>query len=103
MRYLDPKNDLTFKKIFGEHPHLAISLLNSLLPLNDDELIESIEYLNPQLVPVIPIFKDSIVDVRCKDKKGRQYIVEMQMLWGPMDSNKEYFLIHQKLMYSNLR
>ncbi|TAD96216.1 MAG: hypothetical protein EAZ97_14425, partial [Bacteroidetes bacterium] len=30
MRYLDPKNDLTFKKIFGEHPNLLISLLNSL-------------------------------------------------------------------------
>ena len=26
MRYLDPKNDLTFKKIFGQHPHLLKSL-----------------------------------------------------------------------------
>lgn len=29
MRYLDPKNDLIFKKVFGEHPHLLISFLNS--------------------------------------------------------------------------
>lgn len=29
MRYLDPKNDLTFKKIFGEHPHLLKSFLNA--------------------------------------------------------------------------
>ena len=33
-RYLDPKADLTFKKVFGEHPDLVISLLNALLPLN---------------------------------------------------------------------
>ena len=45
MRYLDPKADLTFKKIFGEHKDLLISLLNALLPLADDEQIESVEYL----------------------------------------------------------
>ena len=27
MRYLDPKADLTFKHVFGEHPDLVISLL----------------------------------------------------------------------------
>ena len=32
MRYLDPKADLTFKKVFGEHKDLLISLLNALLP-----------------------------------------------------------------------
>ena len=32
-KYLDPKADLTFKKVFGEHPDLVISLLNALLPL----------------------------------------------------------------------
>ena len=36
-RYLDPKADLTFKKVFGEHPDLVISLLYALLPLGDDE------------------------------------------------------------------
>lgn len=46
MRYLDPKADLTFKKVFGEHPALVISLLNALLPFEtDDEKIESVEYL----------------------------------------------------------
>ncbi|MDR0395219.1 MAG: Rpn family recombination-promoting nuclease/putative transposase, partial [Tannerella sp.] len=32
-RYLDPKNDLIFKRIFGEHPHLLVSFLNALMPL----------------------------------------------------------------------
>lgn len=39
MKYLAPKADLTFKKIFGNHPARLISLLNALLPLSDDEQI----------------------------------------------------------------
>ena len=82
MKYLDPKADMTFKKVFGEHEDLVISFLNSLLPFeSEDELIKSVEYLNPELVPLNPLKKDSIVDVRCKDSHGRQFIVEMQMMW----------------------
>ncbi len=82
MRYLDPKNDLTFKKIFGEHPHLLKSFLNGVLPFETEEdEIESLEYLNPEQVPDNSLLKNSLVDVKCKDKKGRQFIVEMQMLW----------------------
>lgn len=29
MKYIDSKADQTFKKIFGEHPDLLISLLNA--------------------------------------------------------------------------
>ena len=83
MRYLDPKNDLTFKKIFGQNPDLLMSLLNALMPLATGQTIESVEYLAPELVPVIPEFKNSIVDVRCVDNHDRQFIVEMQMLWTP--------------------
>ena len=97
MFYLDPKNDLTFKKIFGEHPNLLISFLNSLLPLKDNELIVSIEYLSPEMVPDIPLFKDSMVDVRCLDKKGRHFIVEMQMLWT--DSFKSRVLFNAAKAY----
>jgi len=81
MAYLDPKNDLTFKKVFGQHPNLLKSFLNAVLPLANDEVIETMEYLPAELVPEIPILKHTIVDVRCKDNKGRQFIVEMQMFW----------------------
>ncbi len=81
MRYLDPKNDLTFKKVFGEHPDLLKSFLNALLPLKEDEQIESLEYLPADMVPQIPLQKYTIVDVRCTDQKGRQFVVEMQMHW----------------------
>ncbi len=83
MRYLNPKADLTFKKVFGEHPDLIMSLLNALLPFESaDDEIEEIEYLTPELVPDTPLKKNSIVDVRCRDRCGRQFIVEMQMLWS---------------------
>jgi predicted transposase/invertase (TIGR01784 family) len=81
MRYLNPKNDLTFKKVFGHHPHLLKSFLNALLPLEPDAQIVDLEYLPSELVPEIPEVRNSIVDVRCLDQKKRQFIVEMQMLW----------------------
>ena len=61
-KYLDPKADLTFKKVFGEHPDLVTSLLNALLPFKKGEEIESVEYLSPELVPENPLRKFSIVD-----------------------------------------
>jgi len=88
-RYLDPKNDLTFKRIFGEHKHLCISLLNSMLPL--DNPIISIEYLSGELIPNIPEKKNSIVDVRCTDHAGRQFIVEMQMYWTDSFTSRVLF------------
>ena len=81
-KYLNPKADLTFKLIFGEHPDLAMSLLNALLPLDDDGQITSLEYASPEMVPDNPLKKNSIVDVRCTDQKGRQFIVEMQLYWN---------------------
>ena len=82
MKYLDPKADLTFKKVFGKHPDLLISLLNALLPLEDDGQIQQIEYLQPELVPDLYLHKNSIVDVLCKDVSGRTFCVEMQMEWS---------------------
>ena len=53
--YLDPKADLTFKRVFGEHSDLVISLLNALLPFQTkEEEIQSVEYLIPEMVPDNP-------------------------------------------------
>ena len=81
-KYLDPKADLTFKLVFGEHPDLVMSLLNALLPLDEDGQITSVEYWPSELVPENPGKKDSVVDVRCTDQRGRQFIVEMQLYWN---------------------
>ena len=62
MRYLDPKADLTFKKVFGEHPDLIISFLNALLPFETpEEEITEVEYLPEELVPDNPMKKHIIV------------------------------------------
>ena len=85
-KYLDPKADLTFKKIFGQHKHLVMSLLNALLPLPDGMEIKSVEYLTPENIPDNPGKKYSIVDVYCTDNLNRNFIVEMQSVW-----NTEFF------------
>lgn len=97
IKYLDPKADLTFKKIFAGHPDLLISLLNALLPLKRNQQIKSIENLPTELVPVDPLHKDTIVDVRCRDVEGRQFVVEMQMAWT--DAFKQRVLFNASKAY----
>ncbi|MDR1156675.1 MAG: Rpn family recombination-promoting nuclease/putative transposase, partial [Bacteroidales bacterium] len=97
-RYLDPKTDLTFKRIFGEHKHLCISLLNSLLPLEESGRIVSIEYLSPEHAPHTPLGKDSIVDVKCMDATERFFIVEMQMYWSSLFTKRMVFNAAQALV-----
>ena len=97
IKYLDPKADLTFKKIFAGHPDLLISLLNALLPLKRNQQIKSIECLPTELVPVDPLHKDTIVDVRCRDVEGRQFVVEMQMVWT--DAFKQRVLFNASKAY----
>ena len=89
--YLDPKNDLTFKRIFGEHPDLLISFLNALMPFDDGQIITEVEYLLPEQVPDNPLKRNSIVDVKCKDNHNRIFIVEMQMLWDESFNNRLVF------------
>ena len=110
-KYLDPKADLTFKKIFGEHPDLVMSLLNALLPLEKGKEICDIHYLSPERVPRTEEGKDSIVDVYCETNDKRQFIVEMQMYWSTnfmqrvlFNSSKVYVSqLKQGTSYENLQ
>ena len=77
MNIIDTKSDLAFKKVFAEKPHLLMSLLNNFLPLADP--IISVQYMNPEILPDMNDGKNSIVDVRCIDNRGRHFIVEMQV------------------------
>ena len=94
--YLDPKNDLTFKRVFGEHKHLCMSLINSMLPLENP--IVSIEYQTGELVPELAdVLRHTIVDVRCTDSDQRQFIVEMQLYWS--ESFKSRVLLNASKAY----
>ena len=81
-RYFDPKNGMAFRRVFGAHANVLTSFLNALLPLPEGGQIDSLEYLTPQQAPEIPgLYKHSIVDVKCTDRQGRIFIVEIQMMW----------------------
>ena len=97
MKYLDPKADLTFKKIFGNHPERLASLLNALLPLSEEEQIREIEYLPTELVPELEGHKNTIVDVLCTDARGRKFCVEMQMEWS--NAFKQRVLFNASKLY----
>ena len=97
MKYLDPKADLTFKKIFGNHPKRLISLLNALLPLSEEEQIHEIKYLPTELVPQLEGGKNTIVDVLCTDVRGRKFCVEMQMEWS--DAFQQRVLFNASKLY----
>jgi predicted transposase/invertase (TIGR01784 family) len=90
-RFLDPKTDVVFKKIFGQNPDLVKSFLNAILPLNEDCLIDTVEYLLPEQSPRIPSLKNTIVDVKCTDQLGRIFIVEMQLNWTTNFKNRLLF------------
>jgi predicted transposase/invertase (TIGR01784 family) len=81
MKFVNPKNDIAFKKIFGDahHTEILISFLNAVLGLEGERQINTIELLNPYQAPQIDLFKESILDIYATDHRGVTFIVEMQV------------------------
>ena len=81
MRFVDPKNDVAFKKIFGDenHKEILISFLNAVLDLKGTQEIAHIEILNPYQTPRLELLKYTLLDLRAIDKRGVTFIVEMQV------------------------
>jgi predicted transposase/invertase (TIGR01784 family) len=71
-KYLNPKNDFAFKKIFGSetHKNILIHFLNDILLFTGRNQIETVKFLSPSINPETWAQKQSIVDVLCKDQKG---------------------------------
>ena len=78
MKYLDPKADLTFKKIFGNHPDRLKNLLNTLQSLNENELIQQQQYLPTTEELEISGFTDA--ELRAYDKFWDSVSVERTLL-----------------------
>ena len=91
-RFLDPRADLVFKKIF-QHPDLLMSFLNNVMPLLDPVI--DLTYLPAEQAPTIPELKRPIVDVRCTDATGRIFIVEMQIEWTPDFAKRILYTVSQ--------
>ena len=83
MPFADLKNDFVFRRIFAAHPEILRGLLNDLLERTGDQTIVSLEYLPSEQFPILEGAKLSIVDVRCKDKTGTTFVVEMQLIHHP--------------------
>jgi len=81
MIFLDPRTDMVFKKLFGDatHKNIVISFLNSVLQRAQGKQIVDVTMNDPHNVPETQDSKASVVDVRCIDQAGFQYIVEMQV------------------------
>src|SRR6266550_284225 len=80
-KFLDPKLDLTFKKIFGteKNKNILIHFLNDILGFTGVNTIQEVKFLSTIMDPEIASDKQSIVDVLCKDSHGNRYIAEMQL------------------------
>lgn len=81
MKFVDVKNDVAFRKIFGNEKktEIIISFLNAVLELPKGKLIKNVTIENPYQLPQIKGLKSSILDVRVMDEREISYIVEMQV------------------------
>ncbi len=81
MKFADIKNDIAFRKIFGNEnkTEILISFLNAVLKLEGKKKIVWVQILNPYQVPIVLGAKSTILDVKAKDQIGNEYIVEMQV------------------------
>jgi len=80
-KFLDPKNDIAFKRIFGteKNKDILIHFLNDILEFKGDQTIKKVSFLKTVQDPEIAAKKQSIVDIMCTDQTGRKFIIEMQV------------------------
>jgi predicted transposase/invertase (TIGR01784 family) len=93
-KFLDPKNDFAFKRIFGskKHKNLLISFLNAVLESQISSPIQDLVFLKTVQDPDVAAKKQSIVDVLCQDEAGVQYIVEMQVAkYAGFEARAQYY------------
>jgi predicted transposase/invertase (TIGR01784 family) len=84
MRFINPKTDFAFKKIFGSSGSQGIlrSFLNAVL-YEGLPRIASLQIVDPYSIPRLEGMKDSYLDVRAVLDDGQHVIIEMQVLNVP--------------------
>ena len=94
MKFVDVKNDIAFKKIFGNinKKGILISFLNAVLDFNGGKTIKDVDILNSYQLPKIKELKETILDIRATNKNGEEFIVEMQRKdLGEFDKRSQYY------------
>ena len=81
MKFISPKTDFAFKKIFGSihSKKILISFLNAIV-YNNQNIIQSLEILNPYNPEVTNTIKENYLDVKAVLDNGTTVIIEMQVL-----------------------
>ncbi|NEQ77137.1 MAG: Rpn family recombination-promoting nuclease/putative transposase [Okeania sp. SIO2C9] len=84
MRFISPKTDFAFKKIFGstESKDILISFLNALIYYGES-IIQDLEIIDPYNPGDIISLKDSYLDVKVVLNDGSNVIIEVQVLSVP--------------------
>jgi len=93
-KFLNPRNDVAFKRLFGSEKNkdILISLLNEVLKSQFHRSIVDVTYLKTYQDPDHIARKQSIVDVLCKDSDGCSYIIEMQVAsTGGFEERAQYY------------
>jgi predicted transposase/invertase (TIGR01784 family) len=78
MRLLPPSNNFIFKALLVKNELIVIDILNSFPEFQGDKKITEIKILNPELLKSTDSEKLSILDIRTKDERGRNFLIEMQ-------------------------
>ena len=101
MKFVDVKNDIAFRKIFGNEnrKETLISFLNAVLDFQGDHRITQVTILNPYQLPKLKGGKVTIIDVKATDQVGRTYIIEMQV--GDLDGFEKRVLFYSSESYSD--
>jgi len=81
MRFISPKTDFAFKKIFGstDSKDILISFLNAIL-YRGEPTIKDLEIINPYSASRVTGLKDTYLDVKAKITGDKTVIIEMQVL-----------------------
>ncbi|HAG81281.1 MAG TPA: transposase [Cyanobacteria bacterium UBA12227] len=81
MKFINPKTDFAFKRIFGseQNKDILISFLNGIL-YEGNSVIEDLDILNPYQAPRIRGVKDTYLDVKAILNNEQTVIIEMQVL-----------------------
>ena len=81
MRFISPKTDFAFKRIFGSNrsQKILISFLNAIV-YDNQNIIQSLEIIDPYNAGYTRTLKDTYLDVRALLDNGSTVIIEMQVL-----------------------
>lgn len=84
MKFVDPRNDVAFKKIFGseQHTEILISFLNAVMGLSGEREIKHLTILNPYQTPTLQSQKCTLLDIRATDHRDHTFIVEVNLEYG---------------------